>query len=79
MTLTFQESISRLNGKMLSAQTAIQNKKIQFNIIPDVFCREWHEVSYLIDGDKVIIGRYVSKIEEAKSLCEHKYQELLRS
>lgn len=78
MPLQFKESISLLHGKSFSAEALVYGELIKFKIIPDLFCRDWYEVSYFFNEESISLGRYISSIETAKELCENKYQELLK-
>jgi hypothetical protein len=79
INLNFKESVSRLHGKSFSAEAFLLGESIKFKIIPDLFCRDWSEVSYSFKEETTIIGRYLTDLDEAKTLCEKKYQELLKS
>ena len=76
MKINFTETVSHLYGPILTAEVKVEDRPIKFKIVPDLFCREWFEVSFELGEDRKVIGRYISNLDQAKELCENQLQKL---
>ena len=76
MQLKFSKSVSMLYGPVLTAKVIHEEEDIDFKITPDIFCRDWYEVSCCYGLKNITLARYVSKIEDAIKICEDTLKEI---